>query len=196
MLAEKLGLDYLDKSLITSVAVRLELSDADVEPHDERPGSFLHRMLTALGSAPLEMAGPPEIAAWSPPYDDPAFDPRTAVLRLTQEVIREAARSESAVIVGRGAAYVLRDHPAALHVFLRASRESKLRALQENYGFEAAAAQRQMKRTDANRAAYIRQVYGHDWAHQAHYDMVLDTGRLGYEAVAESVMAALSRRPV
>ena len=55
-------------------------------------------------------------------------------------------------------------------------------------------ARKRLKQTDENWTAYIRQVYGHDRIHPAHYDMVLDTGRLGYEATVEGVLAALERR--
>jgi hypothetical protein len=51
-----------------------------------------------------------------------------------------------------------------------------------------------MKQTDENRRAYIRQVYGHTWDLPGHYDLVLDTGRLGYEATVEAILAALKGR--
>jgi hypothetical protein len=37
-------------------------------------------------------------------------------------------------------------------------------------------------------------VYGHDWMHPAHYDLVLDSGRLGYEVCAEVIIAAARQR--
>ena len=42
--------------------------------------------------------------------------------------------------------------------------------------------------------AYIRQVYGHTWDLPGHYDLVLDTGRLGYDATVEAILAALKGR--
>ena len=58
-------------------------------------------------------------------------------------------------------------------------------------------ARRRLKQTDENWTSYIRQVYGHDRNHPAHYDMVLDTGRLGYEVTAEVVLTALPvRKPI
>ena len=42
------------------------------------------------------------------------------------------------------------------------------------------AARRRLKQSDENWTAYIKQVYGHDRNLASHYDMVLDTGRLGY----------------
>jgi cytidylate kinase len=191
MVATRLGAEFLDREIIAEVASRLQLADADVEEHDEATGGFLSRLLTALGSASVEYSAPPEVAAWSPPYTDPAFNPGKAVLQLTQEVIREAARTGNVVIVGRGSAYILRDLPEALHVFLRADVESKLVALKHSFGYDAEKARQRMKQVDANRAAYIRQLYGHDWAHPSHYDVVLDTGRLGYERASAALLAAV-----
>jgi cytidylate kinase len=37
-------------------------------------------------------------------------------------------------------------------------------------------------------------VYGHDRNHPAHYDLVLDTGRLGYDATVDAILASLKRR--
>jgi cytidylate kinase len=55
-------------------------------------------------------------------------------------------------------------------------------------------ARRRLKQTDENWTSYIRQVYEHDRNHPAHYDMVMDTGRLGYDATVDAILAALERR--
>jgi len=120
------------------------------------------------------------------------------VLQITQHVIQEAARSGNVVIVGRGGAYLLRDFPGALHVFLRASEAVRARAIMERLKITSEdEARRRVKQTDENWTAYIKQVYGHDRTHPAHYDMVLDTGRLNYQATVDAILAALSaRKPI
>jgi cytidylate kinase len=55
-------------------------------------------------------------------------------------------------------------------------------------------ARRRMKQTDENWTSYIKQVYGHDRNHPAHYDLVVDTGRLGYDSTVDAILAALRRR--
>ena len=191
LVARKLKSEVLDGEIMTEVARRLQLSEDEVEAQDENPGSFLNRLLTALGSASVDFSVPPEVAAWTPPYADPAFDPRRAILNITQEVIREAARTGNVVIIGRGAGYLLRDQPGVTSVFLRASVEARLRAIKDVFGLDEDPARRRMKQTDANRAAYVRQVYGHDWLDASHYDLVLDSGRLGYETCADVIVAAV-----
>jgi len=194
MVARKLTGDLLDRQLIAEVARRLELPEDEVEAQDEQPGSLLNRLIIALGSANPEPTFSSGGAIWTPPYADPAFDPRRAVLEVTQQVIKEAARGGNVVIIGRGGAYVLRDLEGALHVFLRAAEGTRLKTLMERFGLSEDEARRRMKQTDANRTAYIRQVYGHQWTHPSHYDLVLDAGRLGYDVAANVILAALPGR--
>src|SRR5947207_9478744 len=198
MLATRLKADFLDSEIIDEVARRLQLPKEEVEAEDEQPGSLLARLLVALGSASTEPLIPAESAAWSPPNAAPTFDTRKAVLQITQHVIEEAARDGNVVIVGRGGAYILSGNPDALHIFLRASEAVRLKTIKARFEITSDdEARRRLKQTDENWTAYIKQVYGHDRNHPAHYDLVLDTGRLGYEGTIEAVVAALeSRKPI
>ena len=194
MLAQRLKLDVLDSELINEVAHRLQLPKEEVEAEDEQPGSLLHRLLMALGSASGEPMIPPETTAWNPPNVAPVFDTRRAVLQITQNVIQEAARAGNVVIVGRGGAYILHDFPGALHVFLRAAEAIRLKVVMARFNLTEEEARRRLKHADENWTAYIKQVYGHDRNLASHYDLVLNTGRLGYEATVEAILAALSNR--
>jgi cytidylate kinase len=109
-------------------------------------------------------------------------------------VIREAARSGNVIILGRGGAYILSDLPGALHVFLRAADSERVIAIMDRENLGPDEARRRVKQTDENRRSYIRQVYGHTWDLPGHYDLVADTGRLGYDATVESILAALVGR--
>ncbi|HLZ94623.1 MAG TPA: cytidylate kinase-like family protein [Candidatus Dormibacteraeota bacterium] len=194
MVAQRLQADFLGPELIDQVARQLELPKEEVEAADEQPGSFLQRLLVALAAASPEHAVTSESPTWAPPYTDPQSDPRRAVLEHTQRVIREAARSGNVVIVGRGGAYVLHDLPGVLHVFLRADEATRVKAVMARERITEEEARRRTKHTDENRRAYIRQVYGHTWDLPGHYDIVLDTGRLGYDASVEAILAALHGR--
>ena len=189
MLAERLGWNLCDHRIIDEVARRLELPEAEVEATEEQPSSFLEQLLTALGSASIEFSGAGEVPAWAPPFEQGALDTRKAVLRITQEVIREAARGD-AVIVGRGAGYILRDHPNALHILAQGSTDYRTRSVMETLGLPIDEAGRRVKEMDANRGAAIKQLYGHDWLNAGHYDLVLDTGRLGFAGTVETVLTA------
>jgi cytidylate kinase len=198
MLAMRLEYDFLDSRIIDEVARRLQLPKEEVEAEDEQPGSLLARLLVALGSASTEPLIPAEAAAWTPPNAAPTFDTRKAVLQITQHIIQEAARAGDVVIVGRGGAYILSKFPGTLHVFLRAAEDVRVKTIMDRFKIQSEdEARKRLKLSDENWTSYIKQVYGHDRNHPAHYDMVLDTGRLGYEATVDAVVAALhGRKPV
>src|SRR5713226_5106762 len=163
MLATELKADFLDSGIIDEVARRVQLPKEEVEAEDEQPGSLMARLLVALGAATTEPLIPPDSTAWTPPNAGPTFDTRNAVLQITQNVIEEAARTGNVVIVGRGGAYILRDFPGALHVFLRASEAVRVKAIMARFNITSEEeARRMLKRTDENWTAYIKQVYGHD----------------------------------
>jgi len=189
MLAEHLHMDVVDQSLIAEVARRATLAPEDVAAEDERPTTLLDRL--ALSFSPLA-AGLG--MAWEPPYPDPAFDPRREVLELTQEVVREVAKTGNVVIVGRGGAHILHDLPGALHVFLHAEPSFRQRVVMDREQIDGAAAGRRVHEMDANRAAYVKQVYGRDWLDVRLYDLAIDTGRVGFACAAGLVQTALAER--
>jgi cytidylate kinase len=189
IVADKLGAEVLDKKLIQDVAARLALSPSEVADQEERPRTYLERLVRSLSTLEPGMG-----AGWTPPYPDPFFDPRKEIIALTEQLIREAAAGGNVVIVGRGAGFVLRDNPAVFRVFLRAPESVRTRTLMERFGLTEADAGRKMHETDSNRAAYIHQLYGHDWCDPDEYDLIVNTGRIGYQATAEIILRGVAER--
>ncbi|MBJ7602732.1 MAG: cytidylate kinase-like family protein [Candidatus Dormibacteraeota bacterium] len=190
LVATQLGAELVDRKIFSEVARRLQLSDEEVEEHEEAAGSFLNRMLRALGSASVEFAAPPEAAAWTPPFSEVAPDTRRAVLEISQQVIREAAATGNAVIVGRGAGFVLRDHADLLNVLIIAPFGVRTAHICETSALSVEDARRLVRQVDANRVAYVKQLFGADPLNPAHYHLVLNTGRLSFEAAANAIIAA------
>jgi len=186
LVAAELGAEIVDKTLIDEVAGRLTLEPSQVEAEAERPRTLLERLVRSFST--LE---PGIGAGWSPPYPDSLFDPRKAIIQITEQVIREVAVSGNAVIVGRGAGFVLRDRADVFRVFLRAPEAARVKVLMARFGLSEAQARRKMHETDSNRAAYIHQLYGRDWCDPDEYDLVVNTGRIGYTATSEIIMRGL-----
>jgi cytidylate kinase len=190
-LADKLGLEYLDGKIVDEASRRLKIGKDVVESYDEKTGSLLDRLLRQL--ATVDFSTPQDVAAWVPPHGDTAWDPRKSVLAVTQEIIRNQADTGNGIIVGRGAAFLLLDRPDVLRVFLRAPFEFRVKAIMKADGIDLDAARKYLKQRDANSGAYIRQVYDHDWQHASHYDLVIDTSRLGHQRAVEVILAALPK---
>jgi cytidylate kinase len=188
LLADRLGADLVDGSLIDEVARRLELPREDVADRDEQPRSMLERLLRGLALAQGPIGADASLVTDLPP------DPHDAIVALTAQVIGEAARSGKAVIVGRGAGFVLADLPGAVHVFLCAPVEVRARRLALLWGVDEATARQRLVADDAKRRAYVREVHGHEWRDPHHYDLAIDTGRVSYADAAELVLLLVARR--
>ncbi len=190
LVAAELHADIVDKKLVDEVAGRLQLKPADVEAESEHPRRLFDRIIRSFSSLEPGMG-----AAWTPPYpDDPFFDPRVEIIRLTEQTIKEAAASGNVVIVGRAAAFVLRDRPEVFRVFLRAPEASRVKTLVERFGLDEATARRKMHETDANRAAYTKQLYGRDWTDPDEYDLIVNTGRIDYATAAHIILHGVEGR--
>ena len=183
LVAHELQAEVVDKKLIEEVARRLNLSTSDVEAEDERPSRLLERLVRSFSSLEPAMG-----AGWTPPFPDPWFDPRKAIVQLTEQVIGEVADGDNVVIVGRGAGFCLRQRPNVFRVFLRAPEGSRIHVLMDRFGWAEGEARRRMNETDANRAAYIKQLYKHDWCDPDEYDLIVNTGRISYETAAEMIL--------
>lgn len=189
IVAGELGADVVDKKLIEEVARRLEMEESDVEAEDERPRTLLERLVRSFS-----VLEPGLGVGWTPPYPDPLFDSRKAIVQLTEQVIREVAAAGNVVIVGRGAGFVLTG-PDVIRVFLHAPEAARLPVIMARLSCDEPTARRRIHETDANRAAYIRQLYGRDWQAIQHYDMVINTARVGYASAADMILRA-TREPV
>ena len=180
-LADRLEAEFLDRAIVAQVAVRSGIPEGDLETYDERLPNIWQRFAAALASSS------PEVALPSMPYGQlPSMSTHDRLVSITRTVIEEAAARGNAVIVGRGAAFVLRDRPEVLNVQLHASMEARIRYLLTRV--EAIPAEtrpdehslEQLCRSiDDARADYIRRLYGVDWLDATHYDLAIDTGRLG-----------------
>jgi cytidylate kinase len=189
LVAVDLGAEVVDKKLIEEVAVRLSMKTSDVEAEAERPRSLLERLVRSFSTLEPAMG-----AGWAPPYPDPLYDPRKEIINLTEQVIREVADAGNVVVVGRGAGFVLRDHPGVFRVFLRAPENVRTHRLMERLGLTEHETRRKMHETDSNRAAYSRQLYGRDWCDPDEYDIVINTDRISYAAAAEMILCG-AREP-
>jgi cytidylate kinase len=94
------------------------------------------------------------------------------------------------VIVGRGSAYYLRDRPDAVHVFIYAPFEEKVRRLQLEDRSQAEAVQL-AENVDRDRAAFIKQHFGVDWPARHFFHFMINS-TIGEEAAVQTIVNGLA----
>jgi cytidylate kinase len=172
----------VDRELIAEVARRADVPPEAAAEYDERLNPWMVRMAKGL---------------WAGSADSFAAAPRGAVFdadlmaELTRRVILEAAAQGSCVILGRGSQCVLRGRADALHVFVYAPREDRVRRLASRHGGESAALI-EMERVDRSRAAYVQHYYASERGARELYDLMANS-RVGVEAVARMILCGAGR---
>jgi cytidylate kinase len=184
-LAKRLGVPFLDRAIPTAVADHLAVPLEEALERDENVSGLLARLLA--GFAPAAQAG-----GGAPPPMDPIDD--REYLEATEHVIRERAARGGGVFLGRAAAIVLRDEPAALHVRLDGPPDRRCEQAVRLQGIDRALADRRQAETDRARDAYVRQFYRCDARELRHYHLVLDSTAIDLDTCVE-VLAAVAASP-
>jgi hypothetical protein len=175
--------DYVDREIIAEVAARLHRQKQDVADKEMPPTSLFERIVEALGrTGAYEGVALP---AWQIPLDD------TRYLTGLESVIRELAESQSIVIRGRGSQFILKDYTRVLHVLVVAPSELRLKRVMESMKLDKAAATHEMERFDNSGREFIRRYFQAELEHPAHYDLVINTKHLSFEAATSIVVHTL-----
>jgi cytidylate kinase len=96
------------------------------------------------------------------------------LVRLTQEVVERAADEGNCVIVGRAAAYFLRERADTYCVFLYAPRDHKYERILADVKNEAEALDL-VDSVDQQRREFVKHYYGVEWPSRHLYDAMLNT---------------------
>lgn len=183
---EALEWHVVDNEIVDRVARRAGLATEIVAEQDERVPGFVERLARALAASSQEFAVP-EIGVAVRPAEP-------SLVRLTEMVVKEIAEEGRAVLVGRAAPAVLGREGAVLHIKLVANREFRIALAMQSEGFDRKTTERVMNETDAQRRRYHREHYGRDWDDPVHYHMILNTGLLGLDGAADTIVTAAKRR--
>ena len=97
-------------------------------------------------------------------------------------IIRNLAESESCVIVGKCADYVLRDKQNVVSIYIEAPRDFCVQRTIEHMGVTKEVANATIAQTDKFRADYYKYyTQGNYWTNPVNYDMTLNSARVGID---------------
>jgi cytidylate kinase len=209
--AADLDLDYVDQEILVEAARELGVSISDVESRDERPSSMGERLAgvmrtlmerSAAAGAPDPMSGGGLEMVLARTYGEAAELPEAGqgqftddnYLRTLTSVIRGVAARGNVVVLGRGSHAILRDEPEALHVYVTAPKDWRLGSLVEREGMAHADAEKRLKQSDHNRAAFHRRYFKIEAEDPAQYDLVINAARVAPSLAVRIIAAAAHER--
>jgi cytidylate kinase len=186
--ADTLHMDYVDREIIAAVAARLNRQEQDVTEKEMPPTGLFAQIARALErgySSDLGFEGA-YMHVWQIPLDD------TRYFKTLEAVIKELARSQSLVIMGRGSQFILKEVPQALHVLATAPMEVRWKRVMESAKLDRENARREIARSDSGAREFIKRYFKAEVWDPVHYDLVVNTEHLGFPAAASIIVEALS----
>lgn len=184
-LAGRLGVRYADRDILEQAARMLGKDDSELEGLEERVASLWDR------AAGILSLGTPEA-----PYVMPAMLPAEEddLLLVESQIIREIAAREDSVIVGRGASWVLREHPRLLSALLHAPEAWRVKRVAERRGISEAEARPMVRAMDQQRARFIASLRSGPYSDATCYHVCIDTSAVGIQGAVETLAALAARR--
>ena len=181
-LAERLGIGFYDKELISLAAKESGIAPEVFEHADEKASNSLLYSL----SMGLYNYG----AGFSSSMGDLPVNDKLYILQ--HKIIKEKAESESFVIVGRCADYILKDYPGIVKVFIYADIESRVRRAISRHDIEPARAKQAIIKTDKSRANYYSFYSGQKWGQVENYDLCINTTKLDVDQAVKLITDYIS----
>jgi cytidylate kinase len=171
-LADRLAYSFFDQEIIDYIAAARDVRRKVLDMLDEH---------TVSG-----------IKLWAEGMVSGRYVDRGDFLRYLLKTVRAIHSHGSAVILGRGANYVLAD-TAAFRVQLVAPLETRVQNVAAALGIDPEAARREVNETDAARREFIRRSFNAPWDDPAAYDLTLNVAGLPIEAAVSLIEAAFLR---
>ncbi len=161
LVAEKLKIKFYDKEVIADVAHKTGLDKQYIKNIASDYKSFYSLYLSTRTN-------------------------QTAIIAQA-DAIRNIAKKNSGVFVGRGADFVLEGNPNLVKVFIYANEEFKINNIIKAYGDSVELAKKNMKNSDNIRATYYNFISGRVWGEKYNYDICVDSS-VGEEQAANIIV--------
>ena len=157
--AEKLGYQLIDGETIMEAAAAYGLSPEAVEQADEKPPHFV----------------------------DSLDSKQSLDLHLIELIILEAALKGDVVIYGRGGQDLLKDINSVLRTRIIAPFEARVERWSEREWLDPDRARYLVRKSDQQRAGFIKYYFDRDWEDSVHYDLTINTERLSEDMAVQII---------
>ncbi len=158
LLAKKLGVNFYDKNIISLVSKESGLSKIYIASNEE-----------SLNNAKYESNND------------------NLIFIAESKVIKKIAKSESCVIVGRCADYILDGNKDVLKVFLYSDEASKINRCVKYYGISKNKALNEIKKIDKERSKHYNFYTNKEWGNVSNYDLLINVDKYGVESTADLI---------
>lgn len=163
-MSRELGIEFYDRDIVEATAARMGQSVPEISRAEESGGSVFSNRRYPLGMGLISM--------------------QQEIFCVQSNIIRDLAKKESCIIVGRCADSILRDIPECLNIYVYAPYEARLQNCTELLGMDEKTAKRMIREVDKAREIYRLRYCDGVKSVLDHRDLMIDSSRFGPEKTA------------
>ncbi|MBQ8676214.1 MAG: cytidylate kinase-like family protein [Bacteroidaceae bacterium] len=178
LMAQQLNVPIYDNRLITIAAQESGINPALFEKADEVTNKVTASTVMRAITSPFQSVGN---------FYDISLS-NEALFKVQTDVINKKAETESCIIVGRCADYILRNHPRHLNIFVRANYDDRVKFICNRDNLTPAKARHLIDKTDNQRSEYHDFYCETNWGDSRAYDICVNSSLLGLEGTAQFLL--------
>ena len=182
MLADRFGIAYYDKEILSLAAQESGLGPDVFERKDERKG-FFSSMFSVVQ---------PFIGGGGDFYNNQLSEEH--LFTLQSRVIQKVAAERSCLFIGRVADYILRNHPRHVNIFIAANLDDRIKRIMEREKLDRKDARTRIEDSDEERADYYNFYSSGTWGSADTYDLCINASVLGCARTAEFIAQFISEK--
>ena len=170
MLAEDLGINYYDREILRMASDDSGIKEELFVKADEKlKSSLLFKVAKNVYKGELI----------SPDSDD--FISNKNLFNYQAKVLKELAETESFVVIGRCADFILKDMKNLIRVFVHAPLDHCIDVVSNLSSMTRKEIEQYILKTDKNRADYYKYYTGREWNDARNYDLCINTKELSFD---------------
>lgn len=174
-IAEILGVKVYDREILQIASDDSGINEALFHQADEKVSSSLFMKKGVYTGSII----PPE---------ENDFVSDENLFNYQAKIIREKAMTESCVIIGRAADYILRTFPNVVSVNIQAPFDVCVAEIANRLSLSTKEAEKKVSRINKYRSDYYSHYTGLDWNDPTNYDISINSARIGRERCAQAII--------
>lgn len=164
--AEELGYKLVDGETIRDVAAKYDLNDETLQQVDEKPPAFVEKL-----DRQIELN-----------------------MHRIQLIVLENALKGNVIIYGRGGQDLLPGIGSIFRVRIIAPFEERVERWAEREWIDPDLARSLVRKSDQQRAGFIKYYFDRDWEDPLEYDLVINTSKLSHETAVQLLIDGVKDR--
>ena len=165
--AKKLGITFYDSQILEKIAEETGFSKKIIEDQGEYSPSKSIFSYAFVGR------------------DATGSSISDKIYNAQSEIIRELAKKESFVIIGRCADYILKDNPDVISVFCYSDVEERIQWSIDEYQVPAKQAKKIVQEKDTQRARFYEFYTNQKWGNARNYTLMINTSKMSTDEAVQ-----------